>query len=195
MHHFNAAITTAITAATQPRAAGARLPRVPAQRGGRRREGPGARVRAGARATIRRAPTGWRAIWRRRASRCGAPTEPLTVGDAHGAGRRLPRVARAAGRPAGAQPARPRTSPQPDDVHRPAGGAARSAGSRDQIYDITAWSLPLVFDVEVRDERHGASATRRRRCRRPTTRRPRPRAAGRRQGRLPRAVGRRRPRR
>ena len=57
----------------QPRASGARLPGVPAQRRDRGAEGRGARVRAGARARPVAGPSGWRATWRPRASRCGAP--------------------------------------------------------------------------------------------------------------------------
>ena len=41
----------------------------------------------------------------------------------------------------------------------------------DQIYDITAWNLPMLFDVETGDEPGGDHASRRRRCRRSTTRR------------------------
>jgi hypothetical protein len=74
-------------------------------------------------------------------------TEPVTVGDAHDPGRRLPRVERAAVGTAHPQPARGRTS-QPDDfIKRQEERRARR--QPDQIYDITAWSLPLLYDVEV----------------------------------------------
>ncbi len=57
----------------EPRAAGARLPGVPQERGGRGREGSGSRVRAGARPRSRHAPICWPGTSPRRASRCGAP--------------------------------------------------------------------------------------------------------------------------
>ena len=148
MHHFNAAITTAITAAQQSRAAGARLPRVSAAA----RWPKARRARCASTcwcpATTRRAPRCWRATSPPRASRCGAPTEPVTVGGRAAAGRRLPGVARAAGGPPGAQPAGPRHPSRTDDFIKRRKSAAQRR-QPDQIYDITAWSLPLMYDVEV----------------------------------------------
>ena len=73
VHHFTAAMTTAETAAKN-RAKLLRdfleFRRAAVQEG---ETGDGARVRAAARRTIRREPIGWRACWRHRASRCGAP--------------------------------------------------------------------------------------------------------------------------
>ena len=129
MHHFNAAITTAITAAPQPRAAAARLPRLPAQRRGRRREErrcastccvPGHDPTPGRQAGPQPRDAGHRGAARR--------------GSVHSsASRSIPAgaylvVERPARRPAGAQPARPEDRAV-RRLHRPAGRAPRSGGS------------------------------------------------------------------
>ena len=156
MHHFNAAITTAITAAREPRAAGARLPRVPPERRGRRREGRRCASTCWCPGTIRRGRPRWRGTWRRRASRCAAPTRPLTVGT-----RKVPAGAYLV---SNAQPAARLVRNLLDlDTKQDAPFIARQEERRkrrqpDQIYDITAWSLPLMYDVEVVTSADGRSA-------------------------------------
>ena len=112
----------------QPRAPGARLPRVPAQRRGRGTEGRGARVRAGARA--RSVPgraagpqpgdPGHRGASRRRGGDRRRPHDPR---------RRLSRRQRAALGPADPQPARP-ADRAVGRVHRPPGGAPPAPAAR-----------------------------------------------------------------
>ena len=123
LHHFNAAITTADHRRPQPRAPGARLPRLPAQCRRRGREGPGPRVRAGARVTIRRradragpqpGDAGHRGATGRRSAHDRRPVDSC---------RRLPRVERAAGRAPGPQPARPQDRAV-RRLHRPPGSTA-----------------------------------------------------------------------
>ncbi len=73
--------------------------------------------------------------------------EPIKLGNAHAAGGHVHRPACAAVRAAAAQPDRP-GHPDGREVHEGAGAPPEEAPG-DQIYDVTAWSLPLLFDVEV----------------------------------------------
>ena len=94
-----------------------------------------------------RGPTRWPATWPRRASRCAAPRKPLTVG-----GRTIPAGAYVV---SNAQPAGRLVRNLLDlKTEQSAEFIARQEERRkrrqpDQIYDITAWSLPLIYDVDV----------------------------------------------
>ncbi len=125
MHHFNAAITTAITAARNRERLAARLPRVPPL-GGR------ARVRRDRSATTSWSPARIRSRADRLARNLATQgievrraDEPVKLGVAHAAGRHLPRVQRAAVRSHGPQPAR-----SEERSSRPSSSSARKSGAR-----------------------------------------------------------------
>ena len=97
----------------EPRAAGARLPRLPQERGGRGREGARCASTCSCPATTRPARRCWRKNLATQGIEVRRTTEPLKVGDRAVAGRRLPRLERAAVGPADPEPARSATSRSP----------------------------------------------------------------------------------
>ena len=130
-HHFTAAITTAVTAAQEPRAAAARLPRLPPQRDRAGAEGH-ARVSDSARqGSGPRAPA-WRALLAAQGISVKQAEEAFQAGRQQMPAGTCHRPARAAGRPPGAQP--PRSGHQdgrcvPQGAGSPPQGTARRTRS------------------------------------------------------------------
>ena len=148
----------------EPRRAPARLLRLPPQRGERRRDGPGARVPAGARRrSVARRAAG--APARDAGHRGARADEPFQARDA----RTMPAGAyivsgRAADRAPACATCSIARSLQPEAFIKEQ-ERRREKRLGDQIYDVTAWSLPLAFDVEVVTRRSPDRRPRRRRWR------------------------------
>ena len=170
MHHFNAAIVTAITAARNRERLMRELSRVPPQRGCRRREGPDPRIRARARTgSVARRSAGAQS---RDAGHRGAPRRGADQARrAHDARRRLPRVERAADRAHDSQPARSEDRAV-GRVHQAAGRAPQDAAQRSDLRHHRVEPADAVRRG-AGDEPDGDRREDERRCRRSTTRRSR----------------------
>ena len=153
----------------QSRAVHARLPRIPAQRGRRRREGPDSRNTCivpgqdASRADALARNLATQGIEVRRAE------EPIKL-----ASRTIPAGAYLV---SNAQPTArmirnlldPKTEQSAEFIKKQE--ERRKMRLNDQIYDITAWNLPMLFDVETRHQPVGDHRQVDARCRRSTTRR------------------------
>ena len=171
MHHFNAAIVTADHRGAESRAVDARIiSSTAAARSPKARRARSANTCSCPDRT-RRAPICWRAISRRRASRCAAPRSRSRL-----AARTIPAGAYLV---SNAQPTArmirnlldPKTEQSAEFIKKQE--ERRKMRLNDQIYDITAWNLPMLFDVETGDEPVGDHRQDERPCRRSTTRRSR----------------------
>ena len=147
LHHFTAAITTAETAARNREKLLRDFVDLPPQRDRRGRAGAGPRVSCCRPAPIPRAPSGSRGC--SRAGLRGAPrrgADHASGRDSFPAGTFVVPVAQP-----GARLLRNLLDPhvaQPDAFVKEQ-ERRRKKRLGDQIYDVTAWSLPLAFDVEV----------------------------------------------
>ncbi len=123
-----------------------RLPRVPARGRARGRGGTGARVRAAARRRPRARRGGSSSCWPARASRCASPRPSCTRATARSRpGSYVVPLAQPAGRLV-RNLLDPRVAM--DEAFVKEQDRRRKKRLPDQIYDVTAWSLPLLFDVE-----------------------------------------------
>ena len=171
----------------ESRAAGARLPGVSQERGGRGREGARCASTCWCPATTRRAAALLATNLATQGIEVRRTTEPVKVGDSRVAGRRLSRVARAAVRPADPEPARA-PHPAARRLHRAAGGTARAPAGRS---DLRHHRVEPAAALRRRsgDERRGASTAKHEMLPTAYERRAAGTITGAREGRIPGALG------